>query len=292
MYAIYKITSPSGRYYVGLTKSAVSERWRQHVKRAATRGDNHPFYCAIRKYGSESFTVEQIDAAPDKPAAQALEREHIAACPTPQRYNVSAGGEADGEAGAKIFWDAMKANPAARLAYLAKLSAAKLAEDWSDYAELSRRAQEWRKANPREAYRMTYRAIRMALKAQARTPAPADTRGLKERLMWKHKRASKTRENALRLWAGRTDAQRADVGQAISTNQRTRWATVTDLSQRASLTASARAAIDRSTQGPAASAGLKRFWDDLRADPARYEQYMAARKATLAKTNSKKKARA
>jgi predicted GIY-YIG superfamily endonuclease len=74
MYSIYKITSPSGRSYIGLTKTPVKERWAQHVKRAKTDGKNHPFYNAIRKYGKSAFTVETIDTASDKQAAQSLEQ--------------------------------------------------------------------------------------------------------------------------------------------------------------------------------------------------------------------------
>lgn len=32
MYSIYRITSPSGKYYIGLTRQTVSARWSQHSR--------------------------------------------------------------------------------------------------------------------------------------------------------------------------------------------------------------------------------------------------------------------
>jgi hypothetical protein len=280
MYSIYKITSPSGRSYIGLTKSKISERWRQHVKRAYSLLENKPFYNAIRCYLPESFLVEQIDTANSKAEAQKLEQKHIAESPVGYLYNLSPGGEADGEAGARIFWQAMAENPEAKAAYLEKLSKVKLEDDWSDYPAMSQRAQEWRAANPAEAYHASRRALRIASRSGSQPPREPAPRTLKDRLMWKHKRAACTRENAFALWARRTDAERSALAQKISDKAVARWAEVTDPAERSAKTAAARAAIDRGKQGPAASAGIKRFWAELRQDPVRYAEYMARRVAT------------
>ena len=50
----------------------------------------------------------------------------------------------------------------------------------------------------------------------------------------------------------------------------------------------ARNAIDRSKQAPAASKGLKKFWEDLKKDPVRYKDYIERRKQTLKATNASK----
>lgn len=284
-YTIYRLTSPSGKSYIGLTKTPLKERWRHHVRRAFKESRNHPLYNAIRKYGPESFIVENIDSAPNKAEAQALERLYIAW--TSPEYNLSPGGEADGEAGSRIFWNRINADPEAREEYLKLLSEVKKKQDWSDYSTMSEKAQEWRKNNPREAYRLAYRAIRIA--RRSKPIKQKETRSLKDRLMWKHKRSVKTRENTFALWARRTDAERIEVAAKISKKVKERWETVTDPQERSRLTAQARAAIDRKKQRPAASRGIKRFWEELRKDPARYAEYMAARNASLKKTNERKK---
>jgi len=50
----------SGRSYVGLTSKSVDVRWKQHLS-SARRGDGLPLYCAIRKYGKESFEVSTLE---------------------------------------------------------------------------------------------------------------------------------------------------------------------------------------------------------------------------------------
>lgn len=287
MYTIYKLTSPSGKFYIGLTKAPLKERWRQHVKRADVRGDNHPLYNAIRKYGADEFTVEAVDSAPDKPSAQKLEQDWIARFGAEILYNLSPGGEADGETGSRLFWAAMAADPVAKAKYLGKLSAAKLANDWSDYAAMSQQSGQWRKENPKLAYYAAYRAQRIARRGMP--PAKADVRTLKERLMWKHARSQKTRENAFALWARRTDSEKKAVADSISLSAKARWASITNSQVRAQKTAAARAAIDREKQGAAASVGLKKFWADLKADPIRYAAYMSNRTASLTAKLEKQK---
>ncbi len=52
-------------------------------------------------------------------------------------------------------------------------------------------------------------------------------------------------------------------------------------SERRAVTEKARASIDRKKQGAAASAGIKRFWEELRKDPDRYQEYIGRRTGTL-----------
>lgn len=60
---IYKRTSPSGKYYIGLTTQKESKRWSQHIREAryypngGCRYLNH----AINKYGGENFTLEILE---------------------------------------------------------------------------------------------------------------------------------------------------------------------------------------------------------------------------------------
>lgn len=57
---IYCVTClPTGKLYFGQTVMSIEERWRHH-KGSAQRGSDHKFHRAIRKYGEENFTVEEV----------------------------------------------------------------------------------------------------------------------------------------------------------------------------------------------------------------------------------------
>lgn len=270
---------------------AVSARWQKHRRRAETEARNHPLYNALRKYGSQSFTVETIDTAETKSEAYRKERYHIAQIPAGMSYNLSPGGEMDGEAGAKIFWDSMSDRESPEYkAYHAKLKAHG-EKQYPDIAEAMHAGNAaWRKANPREAYKASYRAIRIATKAQkdTRNTTPPDNRDRKTKLMWKYNRSKILSSVVAETWKNSTPEQLAVRKSHISEAQKKRWENVADKDERASLTATARAAIDRSVQGPAASKGIKQFWVDLKADPERYAAYMTERTTSLNRTLKEK----
>lgn len=284
MYSIYKLTSPSGKYYIGQTKMLVSARWQKHRRRAETEARNHPLYNALRKYGSESFTVETVDTAETKSEAYRKERYHIAQIPEGLSYNLSPGGEMDGEAGAKIFWDSMSDRDSPEYkTYHAKLKAHG-EKQYPHIAEAMHAGNAaWRKANPREAYKAAYRALRIANKAnkETRPAAEPDCRDRKTKLMWKYNRSKATSIKVAAEWKNSSPEQLATRKKLISEGNKKFWENITDKDERAALTAAARAAIDRSIQGPAASKGIKQFWVDLKADPERYAAYMAERSASL-----------
>lgn len=57
---IYCVTClPTGKLYFGQTVMSIEERWRRHVL-STQRGSDHKFHRAIRKYGEENFTVEEV----------------------------------------------------------------------------------------------------------------------------------------------------------------------------------------------------------------------------------------
>lgn len=294
MYIIYKITSPSGRFYIGLSKQDVNTRWGQHKRRAKAENRNHPFYNAIRKYGPDSFKVEVIDYAATKEEAQRKEVEWIAKGPAELLYNISPGGEADGSAGSKAFWDEIKQDDDRYHEYLQKLSTVKKQNEWTNYDYLAERAAAWRKANPKEAYQLSYRAIRCAMRATGHTRRPAtDNRTLKERLMWKFKpEEAKSRQasaNTAKVWGERSPEDITTIGDKISASAKANWARIKDPAERSRKTEAARNAIDRSKQGPAASRGLKKFWEDLRQDPERYREYMERRTKGVNAAKKRKK---
>ena len=58
---VYLATNTAnGKFYIGQTTQTVSHRWRHH-KEAARAMSQFPFHKAIRKYGSEAFTVEELE---------------------------------------------------------------------------------------------------------------------------------------------------------------------------------------------------------------------------------------
>ena len=63
METIYKITSPSGKIYIGRTKSLES-RMAQHKYEAKSGRKDQVIHIAIRKYGWENMEVEVLAKAP------------------------------------------------------------------------------------------------------------------------------------------------------------------------------------------------------------------------------------
>lgn len=282
-YCIYRLTSPSGGSYFGLTKN-LKDRWGHHQKKAST-GVNHPLYNAIRKYGADRFSVQVVDLARNKKEAQELERKHIAEANRDTLYNLSPGGEADGEFGGLIFWSRLNQNPAARKEYLHKLSEVKKSNDWSDYRAMTEAMLAWRKNHPRLAYKLGHRAVRIASKKSGRgrnTPKPE--KPLKEQLMWKHRpseaRSRVSKSAVKKIWDKRTKEDRRGIATKIGRKAKTRLSLLSP-EQLSDYTKTARSSIDRVKQGSAASAGLKRFWVNLKNDPVKYREYMERRTKTL-----------
>lgn len=152
---------------MGLTSRSISVRWGQHVRRAAT-GINRPLCNAIRKYGADSFKVECLEVLDGISEAEAAEIRHIAGLE--KSYNVSEGGLYNGASGAKTLAERRK-DPAWDAAYRARLSeGAKRSEAHAAHAKmLADLALEWRKANPKTAYKSSLRALRLAAASRKNT---------------------------------------------------------------------------------------------------------------------------
>lgn len=289
---VYMLTSPSGKAYIGITKRTVEWRWAAHVQRAQ-RGQQHPLYAAVRKYGPDVFDVRELAVGLTEEQAKAEEIRLIAELNTQDRncgYNISAGGDYDAAAGAAAM-SARLADPKFRAEYLQKLSTVKLENDWSDYPALAAKALAWRAANPRAAYAQARRAARIAARAAGRewTGGPRPPAGSFGRLFIRSERATEGRRayfstrNARALWARRDDADKADVGAKIAAKRRAYYADPSNYATTVQQLSGARSKIDRAKQGAAASAGLKKYWADLKADPGRYAEVMERKRANLRK---------
>lgn len=95
-WSIYKITGPSGRAYVGLTRNSVAARWRTHL-RAAASGSELALHRAIRKHGSENFRIDVLTECESEREAKTCERALISAHATFHTtgtgYNLTNGGD-------------------------------------------------------------------------------------------------------------------------------------------------------------------------------------------------------
>lgn len=98
---IYKLTSPSGKSYIGVTKQTIDVRFQQHVqafKRFRRMGylenRNVPLlYRAFNKYGTEDWIKEQLDQSDDLQTALTLEIKYIGEYDTTKTgYNIHEGG--------------------------------------------------------------------------------------------------------------------------------------------------------------------------------------------------------
>lgn len=99
--ALYLVTGPTGRQYVGITTKSVDARWTQHsidAKRGQWKSALHE---AIRKYGRDAFTVEKLAVFDSWEAACAAEVAEIRIRGTfgDGGYNLTRGG--DGKLGCK-----------------------------------------------------------------------------------------------------------------------------------------------------------------------------------------------
>ena len=69
---IYKITnSINGKIYIGKTSRTIEERFREHCQDSKRRQAEHrPLYSAMRKYGVQNFSVEEIEQCEDSAAEE------------------------------------------------------------------------------------------------------------------------------------------------------------------------------------------------------------------------------
>lgn len=89
---IYLITNRcNGKVYIGQTIRTLKERWYEHCN-----DGRRTFYRAIKKYGKENFTIEQIDSAETQQELDVKEGYWIAFYNSTDKskgYNLSSGGE-------------------------------------------------------------------------------------------------------------------------------------------------------------------------------------------------------
>ena len=64
---IYKITNHiNNKVYIGQTIGTLPKRWREHCFQAKEGNKTYYLYQAMRKYGIENFSIEQIEVCPNQ----------------------------------------------------------------------------------------------------------------------------------------------------------------------------------------------------------------------------------
>ena len=94
---VYKITNNvNGHGYIGITQCALAKRWREHLCAARTGSDKR-LYRAMRKYGTDNFSIAILYEADSFQELQVVERGLIAShgtyASTGKGYNLTSGGE-------------------------------------------------------------------------------------------------------------------------------------------------------------------------------------------------------
>ncbi len=106
MLTIYKLTSPSGKAYIGITAATIEERWKWH-RHTARKGINRPLYNAMRTFTiMRMWKKEILHHITDKETALKKEREEITNHSTlhPAGYNLSTGGQLPSGPALKAAW--------------------------------------------------------------------------------------------------------------------------------------------------------------------------------------------
>lgn len=99
MGCVYKLTSPSGKSYIGLTLSSLGQRIKRHVYQT-NNGRRNAINLAFLKYGVENFTKEILFESDDPLELRKIEEKYVRELNThyPNGYNLTYGGEYSG------FW--------------------------------------------------------------------------------------------------------------------------------------------------------------------------------------------
>lgn len=287
-YKIYKIISPSGGVYIGLTKMTVEKRFSSHIQRGKTRSKKHPLYDCMKKYNFIGFIVEGLECNLTKEEASQKEKQYIKEYRESgyKVYNVSDGGETDGKKGSEIFWETINANPKEREAYIEKLRCIKKENDHTDYNMLQEKALEWRKKNPKEAYLNSRRARRIASRNKGRrfkVSFGEEVRVYNEKI-----HAQESRIRAISQWKNRTEEEKKDIAEKIRASALRRFEDKETRDAVAKQLEDARKNIDHEVRKAKQREGVQRYWENLRKDPEAYAaKKMKCREAALKGRNKK-----
>jgi group I intron endonuclease len=93
---IYKITNNiNSKIYIGQTIDSLDKRWKRHNWKCTTNRNAMAITSAIKKYGKENFTIEEIDKAENLTELNEKEVYYIKLYNSisPNGYNLTSGGD-------------------------------------------------------------------------------------------------------------------------------------------------------------------------------------------------------
>lgn len=95
MGALYQISFPNGKSYIGITSKRPERRWAEHRYKTDTNREDRILNRALRKYGADKASFDVLVVADDWQYLTDLERRAIAVFGTfgSGGYNMTAGGE-------------------------------------------------------------------------------------------------------------------------------------------------------------------------------------------------------
>ncbi len=110
---IYLITNKiNNKLYIGLTIQTIDRRWKYHQEQARANHikSEESLHAAIREFGAEKFTIEQVDSGTTKKDLEKKEREWIKKMNSlvPIGYNISTGGISGGSNSKPTIIDKVK----------------------------------------------------------------------------------------------------------------------------------------------------------------------------------------
>jgi group I intron endonuclease len=95
--SIYKVTNKTnGKVYIGKTIWPIEKRWKDHCKYARLKCTNQAIHRAIRKYGTDNFSLRLEATVSDAKLGSEIEQAYIAFYKANQNgigYNLTQGGE-------------------------------------------------------------------------------------------------------------------------------------------------------------------------------------------------------
>ena len=272
-YRVYKITSPDGKAYVGLTRTSLNKRWWSHITLAnQEKLKLKPLGQAIRTFGKENFTLEILSDNLTRQEGELQEIHFISLYKTTDPeygYNTLSGDNTVDSAG-HLFWREIKKNPEEFENYRKKLSeACKNGLHMQRIPEMTRILKQWREDNPDKLSEIA-RNVAATKKAKmlADPVKAAEYEAKQARIARTIRRSDKqaisdmSREYVTRIWENRPTEVKAEIGQKISASLKIKNATKSDeekIIADAQL-ADARKNIDKAKWKENIAAGRVAYW--------------------------------
>lgn len=238
MGALYLITGPDDKRYVGITTRTACDRFKKHVN-AAKSGSSSRLHRAMRVHGAAAFSVRTLVVANDRDFLCALEARAIVAynARAPRGYNLTAGGDGFVDLDVSIRQE----------------NSRKLKDAWADEASRNRRLAKARSPEARAKHRAAVVAFtgdpaykaRVSRRSKETLNRPDVKEGIRATTIAMHANPEFKARHSAAMTACMADPDRRA---RISSRMRANWADPVIRAKLLAARASARAAKDQKSQ--------------------------------------------